>query len=67
MIYEQVAKYLEEKGIKQSFVCKKTGIEKNALSNTLSGDRRMTAEEYVSICDALEVPYSLFASTDQSV
>lgn len=61
MVYEELAKYLEAKGIKQSFVSKKADIEKNALSNILSGDRRMTADEYVRICDALDVSTEKFA------
>lgn len=63
MIYEQVSQYVKDKGIKQSFICNKTGIEKNALSNILSGDRRMTADEFLLICNALDEPMERFTDS----
>lgn len=52
--------YLEKNGIKRNFLSKKTGITENALSLTFSGKRKMLADEYVKICNALGVSYNAF-------
>lgn len=52
--------YIEEKGIKQSAIVKKTGMKKQALSDSLNGKRQISADEYVSICDALDVTPDFF-------
>ena len=52
-VYAEVAKYLEENGIKQSFLVEKTGIEQGKMSNILSGKRVLTADELALICKAL--------------
>jgi len=61
MIAEQVKSYVTEKGFKQVAIAKGVGMSKVAMSETLAGNRTMTAEEYVRICDFLEVPYDKFA------
>ena len=60
MIAERVKEYVNEKGIKQVAIANAIGISKVAMSETLNGNRTMTAEEYVRICDFLEVPYGKF-------
>lgn len=47
--------YLVERGIKQIFLAKKTGIPRHKLCNSLNGKRRITFEEYELICGALDV------------
>jgi len=51
----EIKDYLEEKGISQTFVSKKTGIPLPKLNLALNGNRRLTLEEYTLICGALEV------------
>lgn len=66
MIGLKVKKYLDENGIKYSFLSEKTGIPMNILSPTLNGKRRMSVEEYFMICEALGLSAEVFApeSTD---
>lgn len=64
MIAENVASYMKNKGIKQNAVAKSIGISNVAMSETLAGRRTMTADEYVGICDFLEVPYSKFTKPE---
>lgn len=66
MIGLKVKKYLDENGIKYSYLSEKTGIPMNILSPTLNGKRRMSAEEYFMICEALGLSADTFApeSTD---
>ncbi len=61
MIAERINEYMLEKGLKQTTLASHLGMEKSSMSATLNGKRTLTAEEYVSICDFFEVPYSKFA------
>lgn len=60
MIGIKVKEYLDENGIKYSFLSEKIGMPMNMLSPLLNGKRKMSAEEYFSICSALNVPVSKF-------
>lgn len=60
MIAERIADYIKEKGIKQTTLASVVGIAPQSMHETLKGRRTLTAEEYVRICDFLEVPYSRF-------
>jgi len=55
-----IREYLRENGIKQTFVCKKTGISEAKMSAILRERQKMTVEEYVEICRALDVPLQFF-------
>lgn len=57
----KVKKYLDENGIKYSFLSEKIGIPMNVLSPLLNGKRKMTVEEYFAICEALELPVETFS------
>lgn len=53
MIAENIAQYLKDNGITQSHVAERAGMHKQTFSNAMCGKRRLTADEYVLICDAL--------------
>jgi transcriptional regulator with XRE-family HTH domain len=57
----RVKQYLDENGIKYSYLSEKTGIPMNMLSPTLNGKRKMSAEEYFMICEVLGVSAELFS------
>ena len=50
-----IKQYLEENGISQAFLSRKTGIEPPKLSLALNGGRKLTLDEYASICGVLGV------------
>lgn len=52
---EHIHKYLDETGRTQAWLSKKTGIPKTKLNLSLNGKRKLTFEEYATICGALEV------------
>lgn len=52
--------YLEENGITQVFLSRKTGIETAKLNLALNGARRLSLEEYAVICWALGVNTDYF-------
>lgn len=65
MIVESIAEYLKQNGIKQTFICEKTGLTKHSISTALNGKRKLSVEEYEKICLALDVPYSFFFDANQ--
>lgn len=56
----EIKKYLEENGITQIFISRKTGIEASKLSLALNGDRKLTLDEYALICGVLGVSVDKF-------
>ncbi|MGN0181527.1 MAG: helix-turn-helix domain-containing protein [Candidatus Ornithomonoglobus sp.] len=59
---KNISDYISENGIMKKHVAERSHIELSKLSLILSGKRNLMAEEYVSICDALNVPYDYFVS-----
>lgn len=59
-IGQHIKVYLEENGIKQSYLCKETKITPSRMSLMLSEKRRMTFEDYYKICKALNVQVGTF-------
>jgi len=51
----KIKKYLEEKGIKQGVIAKRINVSDGTFSDMLRGKRKITAEEYLAICEALGV------------
>lgn len=51
----KIKAYLEENGISQTYLSKKTGIGLPKLNLALNGNRRLTFPEYEMICWALSV------------
>ena len=52
--------YLNSNGIKQSHVCDETGIRRDTMWKILQGQRKITAEEFLCICDALNINPDVF-------
>lgn len=52
---EKIKRYIEENGISQTYISKKTGIAKPKLNLALNGKRRLTFPEYEMICWVLNV------------
>lgn len=50
---ERILKYITSNGIKQSFISKKTGINKSSLHAKLHGEINLTPREIELICWAL--------------
>lgn len=66
MIGLKVKKYLDEKGIKYSFLSEKIGMPMNLLSPLLNGKRKMSVEEYFTICEALGVSVDTFSPENET-
>lgn len=55
-----IKKYIEKKGIKQTFVSEKTGIPAPILNMMLNDKRKIEVNEYMKICDAIGAPLEQF-------
>lgn len=55
-----IKRYLDQNGIKQIFVSEQTGIPANKLNMMLNDNRKIEANEYMNICDAIGVPLDYF-------
>ena len=55
-----ILNYLEERGITQTFLSKKTGIGLSKLNLALRGKRRLTIPEYEAVCYVLDLPVETF-------
>lgn len=55
-----IKSYMISKGIKQSYVSEKTGIPAPILNMMLNDNRKIEANEYMKICDAIGVPLEQF-------
>lgn len=63
MVKDKIAEYLHKNGIKQKFIADQADMTQASISGVVSGKRDLEVEEYVRICDALNVPYDYFMRT----
>ena len=56
----RLKEYLDQNGIKYSFVCEKANILAPIMSTILSGNRDIKLMEYYRICKVLKVPFETF-------
>lgn len=59
-VNEKIKQYLEEHGISQMFLVKKTGFPHWLISNIVNGKRNVTAGELGVIAKALNVSADIF-------
>lgn len=65
MVADNISRYMIENGIKQKKIAEKSGISKCALSAILTKKRKLTADEYEKICNALGKEPNFFMKTCQ--
>lgn len=53
-VQNRISEYIRNAGIKQSVICKKTGIRTDTMSAIMTSRRKMTADEFEKICIALD-------------
>lgn len=63
MVGEKIKNYLDCNGIKYSFVADAIGVNANAFSSMLKGTRKIAVEEFISICNTLNVETNLFLAS----
>lgn len=60
-----IREYLLSHGIKQSFVAEKCGWTKQKTNAIATGKKKITANEYGELCEAIGVPYDYFFNSAQ--
>lgn len=62
MIGQKIKQYLEDNGIKQTFIAEKIGISKQKMSYicTSNSNKDVDCVTYYKICKALNVPLETF-------
>lgn len=59
-VNDKLYSYIKGNGIKQSFICKKTGISHDKMSKILNNKRNISANELMMIANALNVSADIF-------
>lgn len=59
-VTQTVADYIKKKGISITALSEGTGISYGALQPSITGKRRLRADEFLLICQFLEVPPERF-------
>lgn len=61
-IEQKIAQEIKSAGVTVAWICRKTAIPKGRLYPSLSGDRELRADEFLSICQVLRLdPRELMA------
>jgi transcriptional regulator with XRE-family HTH domain len=60
LVRENIAAYVKKNGIKQKFIADNIGLSPSAVSQLLNGDREISAEEYINICNLFNVSCDFF-------
>lgn len=60
MVGARIKDYLQQNGIKQTFLAEKTGLSNAQVSDICNHDRKIDCVEYYKICQALNVPLDMF-------
>lgn len=66
MVRENIAAYVKSNGIKQKFIADNIGISPSAVSQLLNGEREISAEEYINICNLFNVSCDYFVTNKQT-
>lgn len=54
-VANRLQEIIHDSGVSYTYIAKKTGITTNAISRSLSGKRRLSAEELVAICSVMQI------------
>lgn len=60
MLSDVISEYIKSNGIKQKFIAEQLMLSDKAVSDIMSGKRKILAEEYYVLCKTLGVPMTYF-------
>ena len=66
-MHERVKRYIGDRGLSQKIIAANMGIPESKLSLLLNGKRRMTVDDYESICRAMAVDPARFYQAEHAV
>lgn len=59
-INERLKSILDDRGVKQAYISQKTGFSADVISRILKGNRKILADEFLTICNALSIDPNSF-------
>lgn len=62
-IVDKLNGYINQNGIKNTYISQKTGLTIETISEILNGDRRILADEFLLICTALDIDPNIFRNS----
>ena len=62
---KMLSDYIKAKGIKLTFIANKTGMSLDQISKALRKERNLLADEFFSICKALNLPLDYFQNHNE--
>lgn len=62
-IGKEIKRYLEDRGIKQTFLADQINLHPGSLNRTLQGKRSLKADEFIAICTVLNKTPDYFTDT----
>lgn len=65
-INERLNRYVEANGIKQVYIAQKTGMSSDTISKILNNNRRILADEFLTICTVLNIDPNIFKNMDNA-
>lgn len=66
VINQRLNDYMVQHGLKQVFVAEKAGMKSQRLSAILNGKQKLTASEFLTICEVLNIDPKTFKGEAQS-
>ena len=66
MVGQRIRNYLDNHGIKRTFLSEKTGLTSSQLTEIFCGRRKIEVMEYYNICKALKVSFDKFLVDESS-
>lgn len=64
IVQEKISNYIKDMGFRQSVLCEKTGIAKDAMAGILNGKRKLTVDEFEKLCIAINKNPNSFMEYD---
>ena len=61
MLAQKIYQYLEQNGIKQTWLAAQLGMAKSTMNGIFKGRTRLKAETFLQICDILRVSPEIFS------
>ncbi len=57
---DEMRRYMDQIGVKQGWVANKAGMTQNAMNLVMNKKRTLKADEYLAICEVLNMPLDSF-------
>lgn len=62
--YKRIKQYIEENGLKQTYVAEKAGIGIGIFNSVINGNTKLTVERLEKIAKALDKPVEFFLNSN---